>query len=97
MFLFRALAPCMVHFFSNFKLFIFIGVYPGGSDKESAYSVGDLGSVPGLGTSPGEENVNPLQYSWLENFMDRGAWWATVYGVANTVLGMQQALINMSS
>ena len=72
MFLFRALAPCMVHFFSNFKLFIFIGVYPGGSDKESAYSVGDLGSVPGLGTSPGEENVNPLQYSWLENFMDRG-------------------------
>ena len=71
MFLFRALAPCMVHFFSNFKLFIFIGVYPGGSDKESAYSVGDLGSVPGLGTSPGEENVNPLQYSWLENFMDR--------------------------
>ena len=50
---------------------MFIGVYPGGSDKESAYSVGDLGSVPGLGTSPGEENVNPLQYSWLENFMDR--------------------------
>ena len=44
--------------------------------KESAYSAGDLGSVPGLGRSPGEGNGNPLQYSCLENPMDRGAWQA---------------------
>ena len=48
--------------------------FPGGSDgKVSAYSVGDLGSIPGLGRSPGEGNGNPLQYSCLENPMDRGA------------------------
>ena len=45
--------------------------FPGSSDgKESAYNVGDLGLIPGLGRSRGEENVNPLQYSWLENPMD---------------------------
>ena len=43
---------------------------------------GDLGSIPGLGRSPGEENGNPLQYLCVENPMDRGAWWATVHGVA---------------
>ena len=48
----------------------------------SAYKAGDLGSVPGLGTSPGDGNGNPLQYSSLENPMDGGAWWATVHGVA---------------
>ena len=41
----------------------------------------DTGLIPGLGRSPGEGNANPFQYSWLENFMDRGAWWATVHGV----------------
>ena len=41
----------------------------------------DLGSIPGSGSSPGEGNGNPLQYSWLENPMDGGAWWATVHGV----------------
>ena len=56
---------------------------PGGSDgKASAYNAGDLGSIPGLGRSPGEGNGTPLQYSCLENPMDRGAWWATVHGVA---------------
>ena len=40
------------------------------------------GSIPGLGSSPGEANGNPLQYTCLENPMDRGAWWATVHGVA---------------
>ena len=56
--------------------------FPGGSDsKESAYNGGDRGSVPGLGRSPGEGNDNPLQYSCLENPMDRGAWQATVHGV----------------
>ena len=43
---------------------------------------GDPGSIPGLGRSPGEGNGNPLQYSCLENPMDRRAWWATVHGVA---------------
>ena len=57
----------------------------GGSDgKASAYNVGDLGSIPGLGRSPGEGNGNPLQYSCLENPMDRGAWWATVRGVTKS-------------
>ena len=41
----------------------------------------DVGSIPGLGRSPGEGNSNPLQYSCLENSMDREAWWATVHGV----------------
>ena len=45
-------------------------------------STGDLGSVPGLGRSPGEVNDNPLQYSCLGNPMDRGSWCATVHGVA---------------
>ena len=59
--------------------------FPGGSEgKESACNVGDLGSIPGLGRSPGEGNGNPLQYSCLENPMDRGAWWATVHGVAKS-------------
>ena len=49
--------------------------FPGGLDsKESACSAGDLGSIPGLGRSPGEENGNPFQYSCLENPMDRGTW-----------------------
>ena len=43
---------------------------------------GDLGSIPGSGRSPGKGNGNPLQYSCLENSKDRGAWWATLQGVA---------------
>ena len=59
--------------------------FPGGSErKEAAYSEGDPGSVPGLGRSLGEGHGNPLQYSCLEDFMDRGAWWATVHGVAKS-------------
>ena len=50
--------------------------------KKMPANVGDLGSVPELGRSPGEENGNPLQYSCLENSMGRGAWWATVHRVA---------------
>ena len=50
--------------------------------KESACNAGDLGLIPGLGRSPGEGNGNPLQYSCLENLMERGAWRATVHGVA---------------
>ena len=59
--------------------------FPGGSEgKASAYNAGDLGSIPGLGRSPGEGNGNPLQYSCLENPMDGGAWGATVHGVAKS-------------
>ena len=59
--------------------------FPGGSDsKESACSVGDLGSVPRSGRSPGERNDNPLQYSYLENPKDKGAWWATIYRVTKS-------------
>ena len=51
--------------------FLIAYVFPGGSDgKASAYNVGDLGSIPGVGRSPGEGNGNPLQYSCLENPMD---------------------------
>ena len=49
--------------------------------KSSACNAGDPGSIPGSGISPGEGNGNPLQYSCLENPMDRGAWWATVHGI----------------
>ena len=50
--------------------------------KESTCNAGDPGSIPGLGRSPGEGNSNPIQYSGLENPIDRGAWQATVHGVA---------------
>ena len=50
--------------------------------KNLPANTGDAGSIPGSGRSPGEGNGNPLQYSYLENPMDRGAWRATVHGVA---------------
>ena len=57
----------------------------GGSDgKESACNAEDLGSTPGSGRSPGEENGNPLQYSCLDNPVDRGAWQATAHGVTKS-------------
>ena len=59
--------------------------FPGGSSgKESACNVGDLGLIPGLGRSPGKGKGYPLQYSSLENSMDRGAWQATVLAVAKS-------------
>ena len=59
--------------------------FPGSSaGKKSACNVGDLGLIPGLGRSPGEGQDNPLQYSCLENPMNRGAWQATVHGVAKS-------------
>ena len=65
-------------------LFAFLFLHPPATPvgKESACSAGDLGSIPGLGRCPGEGNGNPLQYSCLENPIDRGAWQATVHGVA---------------
>ena len=50
----------------------------------NAGDIGDVGLIPGWGKSPGEGNGNPLQYSCLVNPMDRGAWWATVHGVAES-------------
>ena len=59
--------------------------FPGGSDsKASACNAGDPGLIPGSGRSPGEGNGNSLQYSCLENFMDGGAWWATVHEAAES-------------
>ena len=59
--------------------------FPGGSEgKESALNAGDLGLIPGRGRSPGEVNGYPLQYSCLEDSMDRGDWQATVQGVAKS-------------
>ena len=67
----------LVYSFANFL--------PGGLDgKESACNVADQGSVPGLGRSPREGNGNPVQYSCLENPMDRGVWQATVHRVTKS-------------
>ena len=58
--------------------------FPGGSDGKEFASAGDMDLIPASGTCPGEGHGNPLQYSWLENSMDRGAWQATVYGIAKS-------------
>ena len=59
--------------------------FPGGSDgKASAFNAGDLSSIPESGRSPGEGNGYPLQYSCLENPMDRGDWQATIHGVTKS-------------
>ena len=59
--------------------------FPGGSEvKVSAWNAGDQGSIPGSGRSPGERNGNPLQYSCLENPMDKGASQATVHRIAES-------------
>ena len=71
--------------------------FPGESDgKASAYNVGDLGSIPGLGRSPGEGNGNPLQYSCLENLMDGGAWLATLHGVTKSQTRLSDFTIYLS-
>ena len=59
-------------------------------NKEPACNTGDSGSVLGLGRSPGEGNGNPSQYFCLENFMDRGDWWATVHGVTKSWTGLSE-------
>ena len=64
----------VVCYWVNLRRFVFKFDFLGGSDgKMSACNAGDLGSIPGWGRSPGGENGNPLQYSCLENSMDRGA------------------------
>ena len=74
---------CVLFQVGNYACYIIYICFPGGSDgEESTCNLGDPGSIPGLGRSPGGEHGNPLQYSCLENPMDRGAWWATVHGIA---------------
>ena len=58
----------------------------------SAGDLGDEGSIPGSGRSPAEGNGNPLQYSCLENPVDRGAWWATVHRVAKNWTHAQEPI-----
>ena len=81
------LAISLLSWFSLIKLQMIINYgFPGGSDcKESTCSTGDPGSIPGLGKSPGEWNGNPLQYSCLENSMDRGALRVVVHGVTKSL------------
>ena len=66
-----------------------LGAEHGGlDDKESTCNVGDPGSIPGLGRSPGEGNGYPLRYSCLENPMDKGTWWATVPLITKSQMGL---------
>ena len=68
-----------------FFFFLIFLDFPGGSEvKVSACNPGNLGLIPGSGRSPGEGNGNPLQYSCLENPMDRGVWEVTVHGVTKS-------------
>ena len=67
--------------------------FPGGSDsKESVCSAGDLSSISRLGRSPGERNGYPRQCPCLENPMERGAWWATIHGVAKSQTQLTEQL-----
>ena len=72
---------------------VFLG-FPGGLvSKESAHNAGDLGSIPGLGRSPGGGHGNPLQYSCLESPMDRGVWQAIVHGVYKESIPRSKCLL----
>ena len=72
--------------------------FPGGSDgKASVYNVGDPGSIPVMGRSPGKGNGNPLQCSYLENPRDGGAWWTTVHGVTKGQTPLGDFTYNSSS
>ena len=62
----------------------FPGVPVGKNASANAGDTRDVGLIPGSGRCPGKGNGNPLQYSYLDNFMDRGAWQATVHGVAES-------------
>ena len=64
--------------------------------KESACNAGDPGSIPQLGRAPGKGNSNPCQYSCLENYKDRGAWWATVHGVPKSQMKLSNFHFSLS-
>ena len=74
-------------------MFIYRGFIGGSDSKESAYNVGDLGSLPGLGKAPGEGNGNSVQDSGLEKSMDGGARKATVHGVAKSQTRLRDLLL----
>ena len=76
----RERAECSNRFLVGNKM----GFFGDSNGKEFAYSMGDSASIPGSGRSPGGGHDNPLQFSCLENPMDRGAWWATVHGVTKS-------------
>ena len=65
-------------------LFVYEGVHGGSDNKESACNEGEAGLIPVSGRSPGKGNGYPLQYSSLENSVDRGPWWATAHGIAKS-------------
>ena len=80
----------------NYEVYLFpmyLMSFPGGAVVKNlptnAGDIRDRGSIPGSGRSPGEGNGNPLQYSCLENPMDRGAWQATVHGVTKSQTGLE--------
>ena len=88
--------PQVPRFMLSANIFISVGCmgFPDGSKNPPA-NAGDLrdeGSIPGLGRSPGGGQDNPLQYSCLENPMDRGAWWATVHEVAKSEETLHESL-----
>ena len=76
-------AFALTHSFCSSSLEV-VGFPVGSFGKESAFKAGDPGSIPELVRSPGEGTGNPLQYSGLEDSLDRGVWWATVCGTAET-------------
>ena len=80
----RGIWKMLHHVWFNFFLTWPFSNFPHDSDRESACNMGDMGSTPGLGRSPGEGNGNPLQYSCLRGPMNRGSWQTTVHGVAKS-------------
>ena len=83
-------------FLSVLCIVVCIWGFPGDSDgKESACNAGSHGLIPRLGRSPGERNGYPLQYSCLENSMDRGVWWSADHGLAE--LDMTEQLVHTHS
>ena len=63
---------------------VLLGGFPRNASRKQPANAGDKGSIPRLGRSLGEENGNPLQYSCLENLLDRGAFWAAIHGVTES-------------
>ena len=80
------ISPALLSSLFLFSINYVFKLYPGGSEvKASACSVGNPGSIPGSGRSPGEGNVNPLHYSCLETPIDlKGTWWVTLHAVTKS-------------
>ena len=90
--IFLSLLTCLLFFklmYTGFTMFV-SGFASGKEPTTNAGDLRDLGLIPGWGRSPGVENGKPLQYSCLENPMDRGAWWATVHWVAKSWTQLKQ-------